>query len=508
MRRHHFVLLVCLLGVIAVLSGMYWSYRSRRLATVRPVPDGDQEIAWLESATTGTNWERFVVALSRLARIKSAWPKMTIVADNAFPERTVEVPELEVSFAGCDGTLRFRWYKITSEMTISRWVAELAQRDPPPLALVGGSSSSEALQLATSLAAAQSSSDASSAWRQSPPLLFITTATADRVWNKGEKGPDIMDLYPRRTFRFCCRNRLMADAVLDLILSRPELRPVGDPPPIFRLEWQDNPYSLDLSNQFAQALRRRGLHPLQAFGVRYSVGEFHRPNPPESQVLHNLIAGFPSSVQRPLLIVPVGSQPARRFLHAMTTAAPQTRNLVVATGDSISFNTVYRDRDFAWHIQDVPVPLVFFCHHDPVAWDAVDGNQTDMDFATSTDLLLLHSSILEKTLRAAFPWARPQAALVRNAEELRQQLWQQSGDFFEASGNRQPYTGEHVVTLRPRIQDGRVLPVATLEVWARRDNPKSGEDRWRRRWSKELRYDGRSSPNQSAGVILLGTEED
>ena len=37
---------------------------------------------------------------------------------------------------------------------------------------------------------------------------------------------------------------------------------------------------------------------------------------------------------------------------------------------------------------------------------------------------------------------------------------------FTPEGNRAGGTGEHVVCLRPRVAGGRVLPEATVEVWA------------------------------------------
>jgi len=35
-------------------------------------------------------------------------------------------------------------------------------------------------------------------------------------------------------------------------------------------------------------------------------------------------------------------------------------------GRRIDFNTIYRDRNLAWPIQDLPCDLVFFCHRNPV----------------------------------------------------------------------------------------------------------------------------------------------
>ena len=65
--------------------------------------------------------------------------------------------------------------------------------------------------------------------------------------------------------------------------------------------------------------------------------------------------------RRPLLVVTGQSQPSRRFLRALARSAPEAaRRLVVATGDAIAFNTIYRDRQVAWPIQELPFALVFF----------------------------------------------------------------------------------------------------------------------------------------------------
>jgi hypothetical protein len=51
------------------------------------------------------------------------------------------------------------------------------------------------------------------------------------------------------------------------------------------------------------------------------------------------------------------------------------------------------------------------------------------------------------------------------------------GLLFTPHGNRRGGTGEHVVWLRPHLDDGRVLPEATIEVWTWRSASEGG-----RRW--------------------------
>src|SRR5262249_5140737 len=151
----------------------------------------------------------------------------------------------------------------------------------------------------------------------------------------------------------------------------------------------------DLSGRFSQLfptrLARRVKDQLTIFLVQekipYSGGDYYHPNPYEAaqvEELLNMNRSFKD--QRFLLVLPASAQPARRFLRTLVRQAPlESRRLVVITGDSISFNTIYRDRDIAWNIQDMPVPLLFFSHRNPV--DRAAGFRDDVtgnDLASST----------------------------------------------------------------------------------------------------------------------------
>ena len=47
-----------------------------------------------------------------------------------------------------------------------------------------------------------------------------------------------------------------------------------------------------------------------------------------------------------------------------------TGRFLVVNGDAIDFNTVYRDGNLTWPVQDLPFQLVFFCHRNPVYEEA------------------------------------------------------------------------------------------------------------------------------------------
>ncbi len=187
------------------------------------------------------------------------------------------------------------------------------------------------------------------------------------------------------------------------------------------------------------------------------------------------------------------SAPSRRFLRELACTAPaQARRLVVAGGDALSFNTVYRDRRVAWPIQDLPFAFVFFCHFDPIY-----NNKDDPDLAflpegkpppdgekdfnlssTGTEDVLLNGAIIESLAQAFDRDGKPAA----DASELSRRLAEishRSGRFgydpegtplFGPDGNRRGGAGENIVYLRPHFEGDRVLPEATIEVWVSRES--------------------------------------
>lgn len=494
MRRIRFVLLLLLAGL--VVTG-YFALRALGFfgvgLTARPVPKGDQEIAWISPATSSANWERFVAAVRRVAGER----QLVVLETNAFPDQTAAVPEVGLERPGCKGRLWFRWYKMTSDLGSNEWVNELARRDPAPLAIIGGGTSDHARDLAVALA------DPKPQWHEEPPLLLLTTATADQVYLERENADrPLTQIYPGRTFRFCFTNRQMAEAVCDFIPERGLLRPRGsgrairsaicaaalagpwpllaslfaaEPPAVHAVHWADDPYSVDLVNQFADALQQGDyeIQPLQNFRVSFSVGSFYNPNIYEAPVIRRLVDAVIQAPrwQRQLLILPAMDRPARRILRALATAMPQeVRNVVALTGDSIPFNTVYRDRDLGWDVQEMPVPLIFFSHQDPVAWSP-DPKAPVPRYGSATDEELLNADIVRLLVDEIFP--QPSASftglsqLSCRAKELAERLHRREPAFFAADGNRLGGSGEYVVFLRPRFKGDIVLPYASVEVWKR-----------------------------------------
>ncbi|HTU91738.1 MAG TPA: hypothetical protein VMF69_16765 [Gemmataceae bacterium] len=546
-----------------------------------PVRDDEAEIVWLFPATSAASWERFVAAVRRTAeRLRPSRPDVQADDKSAFPQQTTAVPEVSLSASGSEPRFVFRWYKLTGDWKTSDWIAALLSRQPPPLAIIGGSSSDSARELASYL---RRFSEELHLPAEDRPLLLLTAATADRVLDYSESEADqpasaevdavpLTQFYPERTFRFCFTNKQMAAAVSDFIWWRDDLRPTRDP--VYMAMWNDDSYSRDLIDGFGGALRQvmardvanqwtwlvnqfvynfppglaGGIIPEQRLPtdpneersastfclekppaphrIDSSVGSFDTPNPYEAKAAGAMLdALLFQSQSRPLLIVGGQVQPSRRFLRGLVRGMPSLSKrvqIVVATGDAIAFNTVYRDRQVSWNIQDLPFPLVFFCHRNPIdagagfragdAWTsqkrkrrhedlsltlpARPSDERDSTAETGTEDMLLFGDIVEALVQTGAPLEGSPCA---NATELAERLGEARLEderivlggagvpLFDREGQRHSGTGEHVVCLQPMWNEDfkdRLLPCATIEVWEwQRRDWERGErgQHWQRR---------------------------
>jgi hypothetical protein len=523
MSRRQRLLFITLAGPL-VLAG-YFGLRALGVfdpagaAEVRPLADGHHEVAFLGPATAGETWERLVAAAQLLEK---EWPQrrpgkpaLRVDSGNAFPPSTIEVPELRLWLQGAgQHVLWVRWYKLSSEINAEQWLTKLAGRPHPPLAVVGGESSNQALQLARTLDRMRRDD----LWAGPAPLLLITSATADRFDPREglsdtlteERFPRLMDVYQGRSYRFCFTNNRMAEAVVEFLAQQPQvwprpggvwaapagaagagaagpfaaLAPLGAagllaPAALYAVAWADDRYSLDLADRFAQVFvdRLPGSH-VTINSVPYGVGLADQPNPSEAEAADRLLAEqFLQRGQRQTLALPTATTHARRFLRTLARQAPlEVRNLVVLTGDSIGFDSLFRDRVTAWNVQDVPASLVCFSHRDPVDLSAgfrpapAGGGPTA---ATGTHDLLLYRDILEGVTLACSDdraFVHAGEAFHHNVADLR---WLKSHvtrdpadrNLFAADGNRHDRTGERILWLRPAFDGTRVLPQAELTVW-------------------------------------------
>ena len=525
LRSFLLVLLICL-PVAVLATGVRIPFLDARTGLPRPpaVPSGDQELAWVHTSTSWTNWERFV---SGVARAQQLVPGLHVDDSRAFRDQSFELPELVLSMDGRPGNLRIRWYKLTGDVNTTQWIQALAARDPAPLAVVGGGSSDRALDLARALAA-------QTTWQGDRPLLFLTTATADELTSEPDavapppeqlrQTRGLLSVYDDRSFRFCFSNRQMAEAVLDFVWERPELRPQlyadvapfaaasgviaglpskpRTPPPtqrpqVFSVVWNDDPFSTDLYLQFGQVIREK-LSPdkeparmpvgFASWGLPYSVGGFTRPNQYEARVAESIIQQYRElPPQRSLLVLPTVTQPARRLLRTLSDAAPQiAHRMVTVTGDGISLNAVFRDGEFAWPLHSIPVPLVLFMHNNPVDWDP-PGPVKDVPPGyelrppSSTEDVLHFAELTRIVTQAAFglPCGDPNGLtdagrLMTRADDLALRLRGRCPPFFDNTGNRLGGTGEYVVVVQPLAPGENGSPTADprarLDVYRRRED--------------------------------------
>ncbi len=485
MHRFRWVILVALICLPVAFLAFDWHVPGFRETTVvaepLPVPDGDQEMAWLHTTTANTTWERFVTGWLRARR---TIPDLQVDSSNAFLDSTTGVPELVLGMKGRDGQLRIRWYKLQNDIGAADWVRALAERDRPPLAIIGGGSSDRAVDLAKAMEAQRD-------WRGDRPALFVTTATAGNV--SPESDTRLIDLYAGRSFRFCFNNRQMADAVLDFVDQSPDLRPavteltslqavasaaVAHPKPpryrphVFSVQWYDDPYSTDLHEQFSKSLHARAdardgnqtAFQLDRYGIPFSVGGFIRPNPQEEETAKRIaveLRGLPP--QRSMLILPAATQPARRLLQAIVERSQRlSRRLVVVTGDGIPVNALLRDGDFAWRAGAMPVPLVLFTHNDPIAWD--DGIRWPRGDSNTTEEFMHFAEMARIIGEGCYP---PSGGMVDRSDDLIARLHDRRPAFFDSTGDRLQGTGEFVVTLLPRDDAEGARGTAQLSVWRR-----------------------------------------
>jgi hypothetical protein len=536
MGRSRLALLgVLALACVAAMALALRDWAAPGLAEVRGVPSGHQEIAWISPATSGEAWERLVAALTLLQQDKSngaLGKNLRVQLANAFLPLTADVPEVALFFDDApEVKLWIRWYKLSGQNPSGSWFDKLIKRGTSPLAIIGGETSDRALYQARALAKVRSQ------WPGPAPLYLISTATAERyypgAYPSGEvpyqDWPRLMDVYKKRTYRFCFPNTRIVEAVLDFVHQNPQvcaqrltspqlaaaviaptdpytslasLSAAGHFQPYYpsTLIWKDDGYSKDLGEIFLKVFADEAHPKGEPFAdfynnyIHYSVGDFLEPNPQEALAVGLFLAHNPRFRDQPqLLALPTAAQRARRFLRTLCRRAPtEVRNVVVVTGDAIAFNNVYRDRDVAWNILDMPVPLVFFSPRNPIDAAAGFGQQQADGLLnqTGTQDVLLNRDVVESLVQAAFDGAR----LVADADRLQSRLehtrWRKGRihndlveadnppavPFFDEAGNRRADTGEHIVWVRPVFDGQRNLPEAFITVW------RAGGERPERSW--------------------------
>jgi hypothetical protein len=482
--------------VAVVLAGWFGirdQLRTRKVMPL-PVPEGDHEIAWIHTSTNPQTWERFVAGIRQTQK---QLPDLQVDDSRAFLDQSASIPEVVIWMEGKGGKLRFRWYKQSGEVGTRDWVRMLAARDPVPIAFLGGGSSDRAVELARAM-------DEQSDWNGKKPLLLFMTATANEVYNTETfRSERLMDVYPERSFRFCFTNAAMARGVLEFVWQSEDLRPRGPvaptaslsflgalspwnavsmidairtetPPRAFVLAWQDDPYSIDLAEQFHHLFHEGGrqghTRAIAEFrNIPYSVGTYHTINSREVSIAEEILSEVPTqSGQRMLMVLPAATQPARRILRTFVRDSPLIgKQLVAVTGDGISFNTLYRDQDVAWPIRELAIPIVFFAHQNPVAWTENENDPASdaLRPPNSTDDVLLFAEMVNVLTRASYA-----KTWVGDSDVLATRLKQLDPPFFDTNGERLSGKGEYVIAVRPQFVADRVARNAIYDIYTRRES--------------------------------------
>ncbi len=473
-----------------LLTGLFtamlaWAYvllfqdPAMTLPKLKPIPvaAGDQEIAWLHPATNAPVWERFITGLRVKAEENPEWG-LHIDESRAFPEQTADVPMIALKRAKIQGTLWLRWYKITSQQDIDYWVKALFERSPPPLVIVGGGSSDRARDLACAMAR-------ESASVADPPLLLITTATANMVTNMTGSRVPLMQIYPGKTFRLCFSNAQMSEAITDFIWQRADLRPMQGQ--VYLLSYLDDPYSRDLVDQFRKIFLFETTSPslkqhLQSSSniwqeeIPYGVGPLLEPNRSEAEIVERFVeSAMQRELGQSLLVLAADPKPARRMLRSIFRSAPSlAQHMVVTAGDTIDFDTIYRDRHLAWPIQDLPCRLVLFCHQNPILasvgfLEEQNAPPTATQSSTSTQNALLYGDLAALLIENAHDngrWVLSPGSLALSMQRAKDWLGRVR---FDAQGDRLGGAGEYVVLLEPIRLSDRVYPKALLSVFERNE---------------------------------------
>jgi hypothetical protein len=530
------MLVLCGVTSLALVSFGFFAAASN----YRPVPAGHREIVFLAPATSGEAWERLVAAVDALygESLQDNRQRLNIFKERAFTDLTADVPEVALWPDGCEGSrLWIRWCKLSAESNTDKWIARLTDQATPPLAIIGGDTSARARKAAEALNSHRDD------WRGAPPLLLFTTATADRfvpnntpnVSTTDEKWPLLIDIYKDRTFRFAFTNSRMAAAVLEFVQSHDELWPNAVSPTaaaaasaaawamannplaaavvatdgadllttyLYTLKWDDDSFSADLADRFRALFLETFPHPrVSPYQIEYSVGDFYQPNPREAFVVGQILPELKSARDhRQLMLLPADTERARRFLHTVVrrSTPADRKNLVVLTGDSLSFNSIFRDRNVAWNIQDLPVPLVIFSHRNPVA-EEVGFKETTPAGSTGTEDLLLYRDIVEALLLTAYNQRKLVASSDDVGRGLHELLWvngrvralpgaEGTPLFNSKDGNRHDGTGEHIIVLRPDADERGLLAQATITVW-RMDTGTNRRPDWRKLRTLAVTYD-------------------
>lgn len=441
------------------------------------VPPGCREIAWLAPPTSSLGWQRLVAA-AQLSISRGAMPECSLDISSAFPADQSRIPEFRINWIS--RCLIWRWYRVDEEHLVTE---KLLHRNPPPFALIGGTSTDSARHLSERLAKTEMTHP------REKPILMLTTATADFLDYPNAMPPErrkLMSLHEGLTFRAGFSNKHMAGMMIDFLRSQSIW--AGPLPAPWVMKWEDDPYATDLMEALQDYWKKLPSHDRAseelppAISIKSSVGGLARPNADETSAALLFIdrASKFTNLESNWLVLCGQLLPSRRLLRVMSRETDsRLRGLTVAAGDTLGFNTVYRDWQELWPSIDLPYRLVFFCHQNPVDESAGfvrDPSAANRHLATGTEDLLLDRDVIQSLVEGWKSLADSDGP-AELASSLRELKYHSTGPkrpqendnlpwLFDFEGNRKPGTGEHLVTLSPPSTSKLPTSGSQIEVWS------------------------------------------
>jgi len=441
------------------------------------VPVGTHEIAWLAPSNSSVTWQRFVEAVLFFSH-SNCGQDISIDSRGAFPSNPRTIPAIK--FTWKSRSLIWSWYRTDDEYEI---VGKLITRFPQPIAIIGGASTESAIKLATAITKDGSPNVTDR------PVMILTTATANHLRGNERNfygRENLMTLHKGLSFRFGFSNYQMATLILDFLKEQNTWS--GPLPAPWIMRWVDDPYATDLEEAIDSAWRslpekdkiQKGFS--QIISIKSSVGGLQRPNSDELLAASNFAsrAIVNSNTEGNWLALCGQLFPSRRLLKTLAQFTDsRLKGYTIISGDTLGFNTVYRDWEELWPVKDLPFSVVFFCHQNPVSSEyGFNPNPPaeKKNLASGTDDLLLNRDLIQALTEA---WrnigeadnSATLASVIRNIKYSHDgpRFAPLEADFsflFDNDGNRNSGSGEHIVTLSPSRLPRDMKKEGTVEVWS------------------------------------------
>lgn len=441
------------------------------------VPAGSHEIAWLAPSNSSVAWQRFIEAVLYFSS-SNCGQDLSIDWQDAFPSNPKSIPAIK--FTWKSRALLWRWYRTEDDYEIA---GKLISRKPQPIAIIGGASTEAAKKLAHAISKSGSSN------QLDKPVLLLTTASANYLSSNNGKPNErkkLMDLNKGLTFRFGFSNHQMVALIFDFLKQQSTWS--GPLPAPWIMRWADDPYATDLEEAIESAWKtipdneKLPKEFPQIISIQSSVGGLQRPNSDELLAASSFAsrAIVNSNAEGNWLALCGQLFPSRRLLKTLAQITDsRLQGFTVIAGDTIGFNTIYRDWEELWPVKDLPFSVVFFCHQNPVSSEfgfKPSPTADEKNLASGTDDLLLNRDLIQTLTEA---WrnigeadnSATLAGVIRDIKYLPDgpRLGPIEAKFcslFDIDGNRNSGSGEHIVTLSPTRLPRDMRKGGQVEVWS------------------------------------------